>query len=526
VIESANPRATRATLPWTWAVIGLVFLVVAAAIALVRLRVSPVYPAFNDVNSDVYVYQLVGNSWRYGLLPYRDVYDVKGPLLYLLFGLFAWVRPWSMGPPLVFLVGLALLSLWLAYAIARLHGCGRWLSMLAAVATCGLIYLGVMNVVTSVSCEEIAVPGVLLLLWLTLRWLRDEPVAAGWWVLSGVAAGALFWAKYQVVAPWVAMLVGLTVLGIRGRLSGRRLGRVVALHLVGVAAATDAILTAYAPVLPDLLRAYFLAKRGVIDVAGELPAEVRFAGTLAVENPGPVLVLVGVLALLVVRARRDGREGLVLVVAFVLSAWAAAAVVRHQNNLFPLLAYAAVAVPQLLAQPKPGRRLAAAAVAVVALGAVAGPLVQSVNRFGLLRPPPPPTCVDPATGAATTPRGNPSQAFAAAAGDQLILSVGTLYAARSAFVSRQPVRHPFTFVDASWARTVGANRVQTRYLQQRTFRYIWIEVAGLDPRRDLSGQIARSASRTNRIEPGQAAALVRQYTPVLGCNRQLLLRAR
>ena len=53
-------------------------------------------------------------------LPYRDVYDVKGPFLYLLFGLFAWIRPWSMGPPLVFLAILASCSMWLAY---RTGGC-------------------------------------------------------------------------------------------------------------------------------------------------------------------------------------------------------------------------------------------------------------------------------------------------------------------------------------------------------------------------------------------------------------------
>ena len=107
------------------------FLAVGTAIALIRLRTSPLYPAFNDVNSDIYVFAMVGNSWTYGLLPYRDVYDVKGPFLYLLFGLFAKIQPWSMGPPLAFLALLASSSVWLAYAIARLHRLGRPLAVAA-----------------------------------------------------------------------------------------------------------------------------------------------------------------------------------------------------------------------------------------------------------------------------------------------------------------------------------------------------------------------------------------------------------
>lgn len=57
------------------------------------MRLSPLYPQLNDINSDFYVYQVVGNSWTHGDLPCRDVYDVKGPFLHLFFGLFATVRP-------------------------------------------------------------------------------------------------------------------------------------------------------------------------------------------------------------------------------------------------------------------------------------------------------------------------------------------------------------------------------------------------------------------------------------------------
>lgn len=511
---------------------AVVFVVIATGIALIRLRCSPFYPTLNDINSDVYVYQMVGNSWAHGLLPYREVYDVKGPFLYLLFGLFARLRPWSMGPPLAVLAALAFISLWLAYALARLHLQRRPLAALAAVVSCVLIYLSVADVPTSFTCEELAVPGVLLLLWLAIRWLRGrDQVPDAWWVLDGIVLGALFWTKYQVIAPWAAMLVALTVIVLRGGLPARCLGRVIVLHLAGVAIATVLILPFYAGALPDMLQAYFLAKRGNLNLMGELPAEAIFAATILTENTAAALALLAVLVLLLVRTiRGDSREGLALTIAFCLSLWASAAIVRHPNNLFVPLSFCAVAVPYVLsaAQSRGRAGARAAVVGVVALAAVAcvGPLAQGVTSYGLLRQRKPLTCYDLSTMARSTHDMGVSTLFAKTAGHRPILSVGTLYAARSSYVSHQPMRNPFEFVDPSWASTIAADRVQTRYLQDRTFDYVWISIRGVDKFHDLEAQIAGATNTNSRIQPDQAAAVVGNYVPVLGCNNEILLRAR
>lgn len=475
---------------------------------------------------------MVGNSWTHGLLPYRDVYDVKGPFFYLLFGLFAWIRPWSMGAPLVFLAALAFCSLWLAYAVARLHLQRRALAALAAVLSSVLIYLSVAGIPTSFSCEELAVPGVLLLLWLTIRWLRDrDQVTDGWWVLDGIVLGALFWTKYQVIAPWAGMLVACTVLVVRGALPARSLRRVIVLHLAGVAIATVGILLFYVEVLTDMVQAYFLAKRGSIRFATELPAEAEFAAKILTENTGAALVLIAVLVLLLVRTFRDVRlEGLTLTIAFCLSVWASLAFVRHENNLFVPLSFCAVAVPQVLSAAQSRGRVAAraATVGVVAVTAAAcvAPLAQAVTSYGLGKHYKRLTCYEPSTKAHSPQPGTPSMVFARTAGDRPILSVGTLFAARSSYIAHLPMRHPFEFVDNSWARTTGADRVQTRYLQDRTFDYVWIHISGVDKFGDLEAQIAGASARNSSIQPPQAAAIVRNYVPILGCNNNILLRAR
>ncbi len=528
------PRAAASSHRWTQAAIGVVFVVVATGIALVRFRCSPLYATLNDVNSDVYVYQVVGNSWVHGLLPYRDVYDVKGPFLYLLFKLFAWLRPWSMGPPLAALGLLAFGSLCLAYAVAREYLQRRALAAVAAVGSCLLIYLSVATVPTSFTCEELAVPGVLLLLWLVTRWL-DEPerkgVASAWWILDGIVFAALFWSKYQVIAPWVAMLVALAVIVVRGELTPRSLGRVVVLHLAGAVLATAAILVFYVPDLPDMLKAYFLAKRGSLDPAHELLAEADFASRTLTHNTAAALALLGVLVLLFLRAvRRTSRDGLTLTIAFTLSLWAPAALVRHPNNLFVPLSFCAVATPQVLvaAQRRGEAAARAASAGVVALAAAAclAPLAQGVATYGLLRHPQPLTCYRVPSLARTRSYERVTTVFAKTAGNRPILSVGTLFAARSSYVSHQPVRHPLQFVDASWSNNIGGDGVQTRYLQDRTFHYAWIHISGVDRFHNLEPQIAAATYTDGPSQPDQATALAHNYVPILLCNNEILLRAR
>lgn len=286
----------------------LLFAVVSCIVGLVRLRVSPVYPADNDVNSDFYVYQVIGNSWAHGQWPYEDVFDVKGPSLLLLFRVFATVKAWSVWPPLLMLVALAHASLWIAYTTAR-----RWVGPVAAagcaVATVLMIYLSPRGIPTSFSCEELAVPGVLLLLWLTSRWVSDERVSGWWWITDGAVFGFLFWAKYQVVAPWAAVLVAVALFGTRGGVSRAELRRVVVTHLVGFAAVTVLVLAWYVPVLPRLGFAYFHASSPEQPLSQEPWNQAEFMRELISLSPwSMVALLVCMLLFAITAARRSGPD--------------------------------------------------------------------------------------------------------------------------------------------------------------------------------------------------------------------------
>ena len=529
-MEPESPSSREAFPRFAYAVIGVAFAVVATTVAIVRFRTSPLYPAYNDVNSDVYVYQIIGNSWTHGLLPYRDVFDIKGPFLFLLFWLFARIRPWSMGPPLVVLTLLAFTSVWLAYAIARLYNLRRSIAAVSAGASILLIYLSAMSVSSSFTCEELSVPAILLMLWLTLCWLQKRgTVKAWWWMIDGVLLGALFWSKYLVIIPWVGILLASVVLAIRGQIPGRDLRRVIVLHLIGVAIASALILPFYAAILPDMLRGYFLAAS--TDLRAVLATEREFVIDLVTSNTAVALALAGMLVWFLLRVTRRGHaEDVALAIAFPVTLVGSVAVNVHANSVFVPLAFLAVAVPQVLSAAAARSHVTGLIVAIgmagLAVTACVRPCAESVADYGMLRQPRPVTCYNLTTMKGANTEKSVTRMFAETAGYQPILSVGLLFAARSSYVSKTPMWHPFQIDYYLYTDKMASSEIQARYLQERTFGYVWIHIARFDKFHDMEGQIEAKTYGVGAAQAAQRAALVANYVPVLSCRNDILLRSR
>ena len=170
--------------------------------------------------------------------------------------------------------------------------------------------------------------------------------------------------------------------------------------------------------------------------------------------------------------------------------------------------------------------MVAISVTSLSLAACVGALGQGMSSYGLLRHARPLTCYDLSTLRSTTTNKNVSTVFAEAADGRPILSVGTLFAARSSYVSRSSMSHPFQIDYYRYSAEMGSGEVQTQYLQDRTFDYVWIHIAGLDKFHDLKAQIAHETYGIGPTQAAQRTSLVRNYVPVVSCNNEILLRAR
>ena len=236
----------------------LVFVALLSFTALaVCSKSSFLYPMNNGV--DVNCFFTVGRGIVHGLMPYRDLYEQKGPLLYLLYALASLVSENSF-------LGVYLLE-GLCFS-CFLHLSGR---IAQTVTGSRVIYwptAAVMALAVPLSgafthgssAEECFLPVMALGLWLVLRALReDRPLGDGEGFVLGLCTAAALWTKYTFCGLFAGLALAVMI---RYLATGRagRLPRLIGFFLLGLAALSGAVVGWFAlrGALGDLWQVYFI----------------------------------------------------------------------------------------------------------------------------------------------------------------------------------------------------------------------------------------------------------------------------
>lgn len=213
---------------------ALWYLAIAAAVLLLCSKSSPLF-AFNDW-MDANIFFTMGKSMFSGKVLYRDVFDHKGPVLYLLYGLGSLAD--RTGFTGVFALEVLSLALFLALGVRTAAVlCGRalhpaWAALpAAAIASSRAFFHGG-------SAEELLLPFLAAALYGGLRALcagRRMPLPAV--ALQGFLAGCALWLKYTVLGFYLAWAALLALWYLR-RGWGRALAQSCGAYLGGMALAT------------------------------------------------------------------------------------------------------------------------------------------------------------------------------------------------------------------------------------------------------------------------------------------------
>ncbi|MCO7110942.1 hypothetical protein NIA69_19845 [Gemmiger formicilis] len=195
---------------------------------------SPLY-AFNDW-MDANIFFTMGRSMLGGRVLYRDVFDHKGPVLYLLYGLAGLVGGTDFRGVLVLEIIAMTSFLYTGLRTAELLAGRRlsvwWMALPAAgmAASRAFSHGG--------SAEELLLPFLAAALFSLVRALHSptaKPLRAV--CVQGLLAGCALWLKYTVLGFYLAWVVVLAALYLRrGWLA--QLGRSVGAYLGGMALAT------------------------------------------------------------------------------------------------------------------------------------------------------------------------------------------------------------------------------------------------------------------------------------------------
>ncbi|MDR2799265.1 MAG: hypothetical protein LBB07_01405, partial [Bifidobacteriaceae bacterium] len=212
------------------------FLLFGVFIALFRYQTSALWSAGN--NSDLWVYQIMGNAWNHGVMPYKDLFDVKGPAWYFLWAVLEFITPWSNIAPFCFLIFIYTISFLITYKISKLF-LSSFISYCISSIFCFLAFLTDaynFGFTSTFSVEEVCVPLILFSIYIILKYFYfKKDISKISLIIVGVCYAFAFWSKYQIIAPWIGLYFGLFILCIIKKIKWKRFWKSIFYFLIGFA---------------------------------------------------------------------------------------------------------------------------------------------------------------------------------------------------------------------------------------------------------------------------------------------------
>ena len=184
----------------------------AAAALLFTSTCSPIFAT--SFWTDTNIYFTMGRGIRHGLLPYRDLYDHKGPLLYFLYSLAACVSENSFFG--VYLIEIAALGLtcFLSYNISEIFvkGYGALLSIPLTAIVC--VSCTAFN--QGGSAEELCLPFLCFSFYTALSCIkRNKLMSLKNALLCGICTGVILWVKFTMLGFFIGFILSFVIIYIR-----------------------------------------------------------------------------------------------------------------------------------------------------------------------------------------------------------------------------------------------------------------------------------------------------------------------
>ena len=236
----------------------LIFLIAAATVTITFVSTcSPLYP-FNPWD-DVNVFFVLGRSIRHGLVPYRDLFDHKGPLLHFIFALAALISDKSFIG--VWIIECAAAS---AFAITAwktakiLVTPSKWMIVVMP------IFLGITYTIKMFNfggnTEELCFPLLTIVFYIGLKSIvqKDGIPEKKDAFICGLISGVLFWIKYSFLGFIFGLSVNIIIYSFKNK-ELKRLWSLIWRFIIGMIAVSIPILCYFISTnaLSDLWEAYF-----------------------------------------------------------------------------------------------------------------------------------------------------------------------------------------------------------------------------------------------------------------------------
>ncbi len=189
-------------------------LVLSVTFLLIASKSSPLYPLNDWV--DPHAFFTMGRGMLRGLVPYRDLFEQKGPLLYFVHGLASLISENTfLG---VFIFEVLFFTIFLFYAHQLIGLFVDWQYALLALPWVTTAILNLRSFAHGGSAEQFTLPFLMISLYYLVRYFKSEyprPLPYRWAVINGLIAGCVLWIKYSFLGFWfgwmVVILIGMLI---------------------------------------------------------------------------------------------------------------------------------------------------------------------------------------------------------------------------------------------------------------------------------------------------------------------------
>jgi hypothetical protein len=236
----------------------LIFIILAATVTITAVSAcSPLYPynPWDDVN----VFLVLGRGIIHGKVPYRDLFDHKGPLLHFIYALAALISGRSFTG--VWIIECILASIYSVFSwkIVKLFKETKKHNIVLMLMFPGIIYsMGIFNF--GGNAEELCFPVLTVMLYFGLKAIvsGDGLPKKNEAVICGVLAGVLFWIKYSFLGFVIGFCIYLIIIAIAHK-DFKKLWSLVWRFIAGFVLISVPILAYFLinNALSDLWEAYF-----------------------------------------------------------------------------------------------------------------------------------------------------------------------------------------------------------------------------------------------------------------------------
>lgn len=252
---------------------------------------------------DVNCFYTVGTGWLHGIIPYRDIFEHKGPVLYLFYAIASILGQTNYVGSLLLEI-FSLFSILVMFYRLATNYIGKYASLWSALIFS--VFLSMSPFFQSGGgVEELSLPyvffAITLIFYYDRHTLNFSPILG---IISGVCMALLFWMKFTMIGGWLGLLVALAVVAMLDKKIKEYL-KFIFWFVVGLLIVTAPIIVYFYAVngLKDLLYTYFYVNLKLYPsnhasiFSQLLKAAINFSTTF-IKNP--ILYISLILSMLVV----------------------------------------------------------------------------------------------------------------------------------------------------------------------------------------------------------------------------------